>query len=78
MNADRKNFENLFNSINDFLFILDLNGNIIEVNNAVITGLGYQKEELYGKNVLLVHPPEYREKASFNTSPTLPPIIITR
>lgn len=51
MNADRKNFENLFNSLNDFLFILDLNGNIIEVNKAVITGLGYQKEELYGKNV---------------------------
>lgn len=63
MNADQRNFKNLFNSINDFLFILDLNGNIIEINNAVTTFLGYSKEDLKGKNVLLVHPPEYREEA---------------
>lgn len=64
MNADQENFKNLFNSIYDFLFILDLNGNIIEVNNAVVTVLGYTKDELHGKNVLAVHPPEYRDKAN--------------
>ena len=63
MNVDRENFENLFNSINDFLFILDLKGNIVEINNAVVTFLGYSKEDLKGKSVLLVHPPEYREEA---------------
>lgn len=59
-----KNFKNIFNNINDFLFILDMNGNIIEVNNAVISILGYSKEELLGKSVLLVHPPEVRERAA--------------
>ena len=29
------NFRNFFNDINDFLFVLDLNGNIIEINKAV-------------------------------------------
>ncbi len=63
MNTNQDNFKNLFNSINEFLFILDLNGNIVEVNNAVIQHLGYNKKELKGKSVLLVHPAEYREKA---------------
>ena len=41
MNTNKENFKNLFNAINDFLFILDIEGNIIEVNNAVINILGY-------------------------------------
>ena len=62
--VEDKNFKNIFNNINDFLFILDMNGNIIEVNNAVMSTLGYSKEELLGKSVLLVHPPEVRERAA--------------
>ncbi len=64
MNTDKENFKNLFNSLQDFLFILDLKGNIIEVNNAVVNILGYRQDELNGKSVLLVHPPEYREQAN--------------
>lgn len=63
MNTNQENFKNLFNAINDFLFILDIEGNIIEVNNAVMNILGYEKNELKGKNVLTVHPREYRDKA---------------
>jgi len=57
------NFGNLFNAIEDFLFILDLQGNILDINDAVIGDLGYQREELLNKSVLEVHPPEYREQA---------------
>ena len=57
------NFRNFFNDIDDFLFVLDLDGNIIETNQAVMRILGYTKEELVGKSVLLVHPPEYRQRA---------------
>lgn len=64
MNADQENFKNLFNAISDFLFILDLEGNIVEINNAVMNTLGYEKDDLIGESVLLVHPPEYREEAS--------------
>ncbi len=59
----RKNYETFFNSIDDFIFVLDLNGNIIHTNNTVIERLGYTEEELSGKSVLLLHPPERRDEA---------------
>jgi PAS domain S-box-containing protein len=60
---DEINFGNFFNDIDDFLFVLDLQGNIVEINNAVISILGYSKDELIGESILTVHPPELREKA---------------
>ncbi len=60
----RKNYETFFNSIDDFLFVLDLNGNIIHTNNTVIERLGYTNEELSGKSVLLLHPPDRRDEAN--------------
>jgi len=59
----RENYEIFFNSINDLLFVLDQNGNILHINNAVSAQLGYLEEELVGKSVLVVHPPERREEA---------------
>jgi len=59
----RLNFEQFFNSIDDFLFVLDEQGNIIYTNETVHTRLGYTNEELFGKSVLLVHPEERREEA---------------
>lgn len=61
--SSESNFRKFFNDINDFLFVLDLQGNIIETNDAVVSILGYPKEELLGKSVLAIHPPEFREKA---------------
>jgi PAS domain-containing protein len=37
----RKNYEAFFNSIDEFLFVLDDGGNIIHVNKTVIERLGY-------------------------------------
>lgn len=64
MYADQQNFKNLFNAIPDFLVILDVNGNIIEINKAVSSELGYDIEELRGQSVLSVHPPEHRNTAA--------------
>lgn len=64
MYADQQNFKNLFNVIPDFLFILDLNGNIIEFNNSVTSDLGYEIEDLRGQPILAVHPPEHRNSAA--------------
>ncbi len=58
-----QNYETFFNTIDDFLFVLDQQGNIIYVNATVIRRLGYTMEELYGKSVLMIHPPERREEA---------------
>ena len=59
----RYNYESFFNTIDDFLWVLDLQGNIIHTNSTVLDRLGYTFEELLGKSVLLVHPPERREEA---------------
>jgi diguanylate cyclase (GGDEF)-like protein/PAS domain S-box-containing protein len=59
----RKNYETFFNSIDEFLFVLDENGNILHTNKTVTDRLGYSTEELFEQSVLLVHPPERREEA---------------
>ena len=59
----RQNYESFFNTIDDFLFVLDDHGNIIHTNATVIERLGYTREELAGQSVLMVHPPERREEA---------------
>ncbi len=59
----RQNYETFFNTISDFLFVLDEQGNIVHVNSTVMNRLGYTWEELSGKPVLLVHPPERRGEA---------------
>jgi PAS domain S-box-containing protein len=59
----RQNYETFFNTIDDFLFVLDEQGNIIYTNDTVIKRLGYTHDELIGNSVLMVHPPERRDEA---------------
>ncbi|MFZ4522170.1 MAG: PAS domain S-box protein [Bacteroidales bacterium] len=59
----RTNYETFFNTIDDFLFVLDSEGNIIHTNATVVNRLGYTQEELSGKSILMIHPPERREEA---------------
>ncbi len=60
----RRNYETFFNTIEDFLFVLDEKGSIIHTNTTVIKRLGYTEEELIGQSVLMVHPEERREEAN--------------
>ena len=59
----RQNYESFFNTIDELLFVLDEQGNIIHENNTVIERLGYTKEELTGNSILMVHPVDRREEA---------------
>jgi len=59
----RRNYETFFNTIDDFLFVLSEAGDIIYTNNTVTDRLGYTTEELSGKSILMVHPPERRDEA---------------
>ncbi|MDO9257496.1 MAG: PAS domain S-box protein [Bacteroidales bacterium] len=59
----RRNYETFFNTIDDFLFVLDEQGNILHTNNTVIKRLGYALDELLYKSVLLVHPVDRRDEA---------------
>ena len=63
MQDNKKDLTALFNSINDFLFVLDNDGNILHVNPAVEKRLGYSVNELLSMNVINVHPPNRREEA---------------
>jgi len=59
----RRNYEAFFNTIDEFLYVLDEQGRILHVNETVIRRLGYTREELLGQPVLMVHPPERRDEA---------------
>jgi len=59
----RQNYEAFFNTIDEFLFVLDMQGIILYTNSTVRDRLGYTAEELEGLSVLMVHPEERREEA---------------
>ncbi|HEY4787848.1 MAG TPA: response regulator [Bacteroidales bacterium] len=60
-----ENYRNLFNDIDDFLFILDTEGKILQVNNVVINRLGFTCEELSQKNVSILYPEENKQEIRF-------------
>jgi PAS domain S-box-containing protein len=53
-----KNFDMFFNTIGDLLFVMDTGGNIIHVNDTALRRLGYSREEITGRSILMTHPPE--------------------
>jgi len=57
------NFRTFLNTIDEMLFVINMAGNIIWYNSAVDRKLGYSEDELMGKSVLTVHPPEWRDRA---------------
>ena len=58
-----RNLITLFDSLEEMVFILDMNGKIIQVNNTVIRRLLYTQEELIGSDIILVNIPERRDEA---------------
>lgn len=58
------NYENFFNTIDDFLFVLDEEGKILYSNSTAQSRLEYSENELIEKHVLNLHPEERRTEAS--------------
>jgi len=65
------NFHAFFDTIDDFLFVLDESGLIQRVNRAVVERLGYAESDLIGRPVLDVHPVERRGEAAHIVSEML-------
>lgn len=59
----RSNFETFFNSIEDFLFVMDLHGCIMHVNSEMVKRLGYSEDELLGMHIMQVYPNAVRIEA---------------
>lgn len=53
---DLNNLQEIFDRIEDFLFVLDKDGCILHTNSFLCKRLGYSLEELVGLNILNVHP----------------------
>ena len=56
--------ERLFDTLDNYLFIVDMQGDIIHVNDVVIKNLEYSYEELIKKPVVNVHPKNRRQEAA--------------
>ncbi len=59
----RQNYKTFFNTIDDFLFIFNEEGTIVDVNQTVINRLGYQQHEILNKTVTKFRPADRREEA---------------
>jgi len=59
----KRNLEYLFNSLQDFLFILDDQGHILFANHAAQKSLGYATKEIIGKDLVTICLPSRREEA---------------
>ncbi len=60
----RNEWQRLFNSMQDFLFIIDTKGRILDVNQQVIRCLGYTRDELAGRIITMIHPPDQQAEAN--------------
>ena len=49
------NLKSIFDAMNDFVFILDTNGCVLQANPVVCEQLGFTNEELSGTNILELH-----------------------
>ena len=71
LNSSYNNLRNYFDLNSDFIIILNDTGEIIKVNQQVTEKLGYGEDDIIGKSVLLLHPPEVREEAATITEEML-------
>ena len=60
-----ENYRNLFNDIDDFLIILNVKGQILQVNNVIISRLFYNPEELVDKHVSIIYPKENKNEVEY-------------
>ncbi|MDH3392118.1 MAG: PAS domain S-box protein, partial [Desulfobulbaceae bacterium] len=62
LQESEKRYRTLFESANDAIFILDMNGNFLDVNSVAYQRLGYTKEELLAMHIAQLDPPEFAAK----------------
>ncbi len=63
LKQSEENFRQFFDTIDDFLFVLDEQGRILKVNRTVTQRLGYSEEELRGRSAQSLHSKDDQAKA---------------
>ncbi|MHA1909058.1 MAG: PAS domain S-box protein, partial [Candidatus Thorarchaeota archaeon] len=61
---NHEDLQSIFDSIDDLLFILDMEGNVIQSNLTAANRLGYTMEEMVNLHALELHPPDRRDEAA--------------
>lgn len=64
--SDRTDYLALINSIDMLLFVLDMDGTVIDTNETTVRKLGYGKSEMVGRSAAEFHPPTHRAAAARN------------
>lgn len=64
LRESEKRFRDLFEACADAIFVEDLDGNVLDVNPAACRLHGMTREELVGRNVLDLIPPDRREEVA--------------
>jgi two-component system cell cycle sensor histidine kinase/response regulator CckA len=57
------NFSSFFNTVDEFLFVIDQRGKILKVNQTVLRRLGYSEQELINQSIVTIHPLDVRDEA---------------
>ena len=63
LRQSENNFATFFNSVDDLLFVSDLQGTILKANTTACLRLKYAAEELIGQPILALHAPERQAEA---------------
>ena len=58
----RENLEGFFDEIKDYLFVTDTSGIIVMTNTSLQKYTGYVEEELFGRHISVIHPPEFQDE----------------
>ncbi|GAB4214077.1 MAG: hypothetical protein Fur007_09590 [Rhodoferax sp.] len=56
LSESEANLQALFNSLREFVFVIDARGNLLNVNDYVVERLGYDRGELIGQSAIRLHP----------------------
>jgi PAS domain S-box-containing protein len=65
--VSKKYVDKILKSMMDSLIVIDLNGNILSVNDALCSMLGYKDDELTGHSIKKIFPGDYKFESEFNT-----------
>ncbi len=63
LNVKEKKYENLFHQSNDAIFIHDMKGKILDVNNKALELFEFEKADLLSMKILDLHPESEHEKS---------------
>lgn len=62
LSESEQKFKGIFNNINDQIYIRELNGKLIDVNQVVVDTLGYSKEEILNTYLADIIPSKYIQR----------------